>query len=627
VPPLVEAPASAAQAPAMPVPPVPPTPGPAGASRIAPGRHMLHRVVILKWAISSALPMMFALLIAALQPLQMFHESMVRTFGAQGTLFFSLALIAGVIVVIALFALYSWLEYRNFSWEVTQTELHVYKGVISRHQTHIPYPRIHSIDTQAKVLDRILGIVTLEVQTPGGSRPEAVIPGLTLAEVEALRDEIFLRKREMGDAPAAASACSPAAAVDAGPTLAEPGHAGASGAPVPAGMPVPPGTAGPAPDLATQLGRTSDSFRGAFGGEAWQDEPVEFEYRLTLKEIFLSALTGQGAAIMFIGIIGAILSAATSSSFTKGVVESAAAGAQAASAQLGAQFTFIMVAGFLLICLIIWMCAIVGTMINYGGFVVRRRGDRVETEYGLLQHRFNGIALTRIQSITVKRGFVRRLFGYASIIVSTVGDGGSGEAGSNSGQVSLGTLVHPFIRYDQVRGFIASALPEFSEAPVELEGLPRVSRRRAVNRRVLGSLLVVAAAGIPALAVAYASPGLVEVGLVTTMVRVLAGIVVAAFAIAVISGLLWYRHAAFATSDGMLALRHGSFTIEEQYVPRNRIQWMCTQCNPFQRAAEVQTIRATTAAAGSAERNMLRDLAADRADDLLDWARPHAPRD
>ncbi|MFR4804118.1 MAG: PH domain-containing protein [Eggerthellaceae bacterium] len=64
--------------------------------------------------------------------------------------------------------------------------------------------------------------------------------------------------------------------------------------------------------------------------------------------------------------------------------------------------------------LALWAFSVVGTIVQYGGFKVRRRESRIEVEHGLLQRTFHGVDIDRVQTVIVKQSFVRRLIGCAS---------------------------------------------------------------------------------------------------------------------------------------------------------------------------------------------------------------------
>ncbi|MBQ6454041.1 MAG: PH domain-containing protein, partial [Coriobacteriales bacterium] len=157
---------------------------------IAPGPHHVHKSVIALWTFRAGLVIFFSILFSSFGAFTALAEH-TRNPGLWvvlilfGVLLFSF----GPMLVI------SYISYKRFTWEVTDTELHVRRGLISIKNTHIPFQRIHSLDPTATLLDRALGLVTLNVQTAGSARPEATINGLKLQDAEALRAEIFARKR------------------------------------------------------------------------------------------------------------------------------------------------------------------------------------------------------------------------------------------------------------------------------------------------------------------------------------------------------------------------------------------------------------------------------------------------
>lgn len=79
-----------------------------------------------------------------------------------------------------------------------------------------------------------------------------------------------------------------------------------------------------------------------------------------------------------------------------GAVESALvfAGSQASAYLIGA-----VSAGIIVLVLVLWVFSALGSYIGYGGFKARRRNNRIEVEYGLLQHTFQGIDIDRVQSV------------------------------------------------------------------------------------------------------------------------------------------------------------------------------------------------------------------------------------
>jgi membrane protein YdbS with pleckstrin-like domain len=96
---------------------------------------------------------------------------------------------------------YFWAEltYSNYKYEITVDTVKIELGVIGKKFVSIPYDRIQNVDIYRGVLERLLGLSDLHVQTAGISGyalTEGHIPGIDPALAEELRDKLIqLAKR------------------------------------------------------------------------------------------------------------------------------------------------------------------------------------------------------------------------------------------------------------------------------------------------------------------------------------------------------------------------------------------------------------------------------------------------
>lgn len=93
-----------------------------------------------------------------------------------------IALLAALLLVLGLPA-YVWvhMNYVNFTYELAQNEIVIREGVFTRKRTVIPYGRVQNISTQRTILERSLGLATLNIET-AGSNPgvsEGILPGIS----------------------------------------------------------------------------------------------------------------------------------------------------------------------------------------------------------------------------------------------------------------------------------------------------------------------------------------------------------------------------------------------------------------------------------------------------------------
>ncbi len=107
-------------------------------------------------------------------------------------LFIGIAIIP-LSVVVAIFAYW---QYRNFTFHLEGEELIIHKGVIFKERVVIPADRIQSIKIAENVVQRILGLVALKVDTAGSAKAELEIPALERKQALQLKELLYRKKEE-----------------------------------------------------------------------------------------------------------------------------------------------------------------------------------------------------------------------------------------------------------------------------------------------------------------------------------------------------------------------------------------------------------------------------------------------
>mgnify|MGYP000288951349 CR=1 FL=1 len=116
--------------------------------------------------------------------------------GGIGALFQSgrTLLAIGVVLAIVLGALallgYFVAAYRRFEYELTPDTFDIRSGVFSRRKREIPLRRIQNVDISQNVVQRILGIAEVGLETAGGGQTEAQLRYVGVDHAEALQSEI-----------------------------------------------------------------------------------------------------------------------------------------------------------------------------------------------------------------------------------------------------------------------------------------------------------------------------------------------------------------------------------------------------------------------------------------------------
>lgn len=105
-----------------------------------------------------------------------------------------IGLLSGGLVLYVIYAILSWLR---FTYYIHNDELRIEQGVLARRKTYIPLERIQSVQISAGIVQRIFGLVKLEVQTAGGgNQAEASLPAITKAQALELQEQLRLTINE-----------------------------------------------------------------------------------------------------------------------------------------------------------------------------------------------------------------------------------------------------------------------------------------------------------------------------------------------------------------------------------------------------------------------------------------------
>ena len=100
-----------------------------------------------------------------------------------------------VVILLALLGLasaYGVLAWHRFTYRVEAGELRIEQGIVNHQRRFIPVERIQTFDTSQGLLQRVLGVVSVRVETAGGGgpSPEVSLLGVSQADSERLRQAL-----------------------------------------------------------------------------------------------------------------------------------------------------------------------------------------------------------------------------------------------------------------------------------------------------------------------------------------------------------------------------------------------------------------------------------------------------
>ena len=495
--------------------------------------------------------------------------------------------------------------YRYRWYEFGISEFSSYWGIFNKNRSHVPYQRIQSVNEQMSLLQRLVGVCTVTIETAGGENNKAlVIPYVEKSAAERIRREVFTRKSLMvsGISPQGGQSIQ---AVQQSNVLDVP---------------------------ATVM----DDMRGIFAHAEVDTGTVTCEFGLSNKELVLAALSSKTSFVfVLIGVISA-LSTLLGGLVDARIISSSEAIYSTAWQAMAGPLGLVGLVAILVLLLFLWLISVGSSCLTYAGFRSRRRGNRVEVERGLITHVFSGMDVERIQSIHIHQSFFQRLLKCCSVAYGRVGAMGEEEGSNNSlGATAADKLVvHPFLPLSRVPEIIAGLTPEYQTLPQATKPVDKKALRRALTRRViwqgLGFWLLVILACIWALLALLASSELSQeffpgMTLMQSMVLVSGAVIALIVVIAVfeaVNAVLWYRNAAMGWDHFGFTIVNGGFSIDIVTVPRTKIQAALIRTNPLQRHAKVASVLVDTAEGVGSTRHRLRDVSQHDADEWLAWACP-----
>lgn len=96
----------------------------------------------------------------------------------------------GVVLLIVAVAVISVLESRRVAYQVREHDLSLRRGVIRHVVETIPYSRVQHVNVGRGLIERWLGLATLEISSAG---PDISVPGLAVADADRIKQVVAQR--------------------------------------------------------------------------------------------------------------------------------------------------------------------------------------------------------------------------------------------------------------------------------------------------------------------------------------------------------------------------------------------------------------------------------------------------
>ncbi len=286
---------------------------------------------------------------------------------------------AVLLVFLAVTLIQAVARYFTFSYRIEGGELVTRQGIVERTERKIPLSRVQDLRIEQGLLQRLLGVVEVHVETAGGQGAEASLSVLSKSEAENLRRAVF----------PAGVVSAPSAATTA---------------------------ALPAPPSGTVI------------------------RHLSLRDLVLAGLTSNRATSAFVVIfalwqlVDDVLPQAVYERFVRGISQSIEHYLLQGGQQAGWTPVLVLALGALVVGTII---SVIGSIILFHDFKLVQKGEDLQRSYGLLTRRNSSLPRRRIQVLKIEESWLRRLFGLATLRADTAGSRTSNEEARDGRDVLL----------------------------------------------------------------------------------------------------------------------------------------------------------------------------------------------
>ncbi|WP_409252624.1 PH domain-containing protein [Bacillus sp. SCS-153A] len=244
--------------------------------------------------------------------------------------------------------------------------------------------------------------------------------------------------------------------------------------------------------------------------------------------------------------------------------------------------------------LIAWIAAIIGTLLVYADFTVKKQGDDLVIARGLLEKKQVTVPMNRIQGVRIVENILREPLGYAAVEIESAG-------GSVLEKESSTIKILPLIKKQNIPVVMKEILPEY-KISVDFQMVPKRSMKRYLFRE---SVLVTAI--VLGVSIAFWPLGLWSLFLYIPFWLL---------------GYLKFRSAGWNIASAQLGLRYRSWQKHTLFMKKHRIQALETEQNFFQVKRKLANVTATVKSGETGAAGRIIDLDDESVRSIYRWYRP-----
>lgn len=313
-----------------------------------------------------------------------------------------------------------------------------------------------------------------------------------------------------------------------------------------------------------------------------EERKEEILYKITLKELLLLASTSGGVGVIISAIFALIFQFEELIPYEKIFKEFESIAANG--------FLFLSIVVFLLF-LLVWVLAVIGTMVKYANFTLKKVDDDFIITRGLLEKRQLTIPLKRIQAVRISENLLRQPLKLASVFIESAG-------GSAEDVESARVSIVPLVKKARIREIVEAHLDDYTLID-PITPVPRRALKRYIVRDWLPLLPIV-------LILFY-------------FLRLWGLLALTLFPLMSLWSIQKYKDACWGIAKNQLTLSYRTLIKHTVFMKRNRIQAFHTKTSFFQRKVGLSTITATVKSGAGGTGGTVVDLEKNDAAVIYQW--------
>jgi putative membrane protein len=103
---------------------------------------------------------------------------------------------AAILILVAL-AIFAFFQFKNFHFRVENGKFLIHKGVFRKDDISVPFDRIQSVHIRQNLVQQVLNVVALDVETAGSKEKEVSIPALSRGYAQLLKEYLLSGKESL----------------------------------------------------------------------------------------------------------------------------------------------------------------------------------------------------------------------------------------------------------------------------------------------------------------------------------------------------------------------------------------------------------------------------------------------